>query len=316
MAASSFSPRVPVPVSLQDLFKAWQHARKGKIPSNGQLAFDARWLDGLLALQAQLNAGDWQPTRTVAFIVDRPKTREIHAPAFADRIVHHWLIDQLEPLFEPVFIHDSFANRRGKGSHAAVDRLQAFMRSRNGQGHYLQLDVHNCFNSIHRGVLYQQLCARLLQCERRALVPQLLVLPLRSLCHKLLVKPAPEFQAQPERALTVPAHKLLRNAKPGCGIPVGNLSSQFFVNVYLNALDQFVKHELKVKHYVRYVDDFVLLADTPGQLREWQARIETFLGEKLLLRLKNTGLQQALCQGIDFLGYRVFATHRGFGRAC
>jgi hypothetical protein len=165
------SPAISVPVSLVACHAAWLKARRGKRPSANQLAFEVRWLDRLLELKTALRAGVWQPARTVSFIVNQPKTREIHAPDFADRVVHHLLVERLEKIYEPVFIHDSYANRKTKGSHAAVDRLQQFMRSRNGQGWYLQLDIHNYFNSINRHTLYRMLCHRLHQCERRDELP-------------------------------------------------------------------------------------------------------------------------------------------------
>ena len=305
----STSPSVGIPVNLLACYKAWRKARRGKRPSANQLAFDQRWLDNLLTLKTQLRSGHWQPHRTVSFIVHHPKTREIHAPYFVDRIVHHLLVERLEPLFEPVFIHDSYANRQGKGSHAAVDRVQQFMRSRD-DGWYLQLDIHNFFNSIHRPTLYAMLCKRLAQVERRGKLPATHCLALRSLCHKLLAHKVLETVRDPIAAAQLPAHKRLANAQASCGLPVGNLTSQFFANVYLNALDQFVKHTLHCRHYVRYVDDFILLADNPEQLRVWQAQISDFLQTSLRLRLKDDVRLQPFCQGIDFLGYRVFTHYR------
>ena len=309
-AAPAASPAIAVPVSLVACYAAWLKARRGKRPSANQLAFEVRWLDRLLALKTALRTGNWQPARTVSFIVSHPKTREIHAPDFADRVVHHLLVERLEKLYEPVFIHDSYANRKGRGGHAAVDRLQQFMRSRNGQGCYLQLDIHNYFNSINRPILYQMLCHRLQQCEQRAGLPAAHALALRSLCHKLLANKVSASMRDPAAAARVPPHKRLANAAPACGIPVGNLSSQFFANVYLNALDQFVKHTLKCRHYVRYVDDFVLLAKDAAQLRVWQAQINEFLAATLGLKCKDAVRLQPMCQGIDFLGYHVFAGHR------
>jgi hypothetical protein len=310
----SFSPDVAVPISFASCFAAWQRARRGKKPSRNQLAFEARWLDQLQALHTTLRSGRWQGHRTVSFVVKHPKTREIHAPDFPDRIVHHLLVERLEKSYESMFIHDSFANRQGKGSHAAVDRLQTFMRQRENMGlsggWYLQLDIHNYFNSIHRPTLYAMLCARLAQQERRGLLPASHALALRSLCHKLLARRATEHQRDPAAARLLPAHKRLCHAAPGCGLPVGNLTSQFFANVYLNALDQFVKHTLKVRHYVRYVDDFVLLGDSPEQLRGWQAQIASFLQNTLQLKLRDDARMQPCAQGIDFLGYVVFAQHR------
>lgn len=305
-AVRVFSPSIAVPVSLAACHAAWRRARRGKRPSNNQLAFEARWLDRLLDLKTALHAGSWQPRRTVSFIVRHPKTREIHAPDFADRVVHHLLVQQLESIYEPVFIHDSYANRTRKGSHAAVDRLEHFVRQRNGTGWYLQLDIHNFFNTIHRPTLYAMLCKRL---DKGDLQPNH-ALALRSLCHKLLANKVTEQVRDPAAAARLPAHKRLANALPGYGLPVGNLTSQFFANVYLNALDQFVKHTLKCKHYVRYVDDFVLMAKSPDELRNWQTQIEQFLAQTLRLKLKDAVLMQPLCQGIDFLGYRVFVGHR------
>ncbi len=301
------SPRVPVRVSLAQCHAAWLAARRGKKPSANQLRFASRWLQHLQQLQADLGAGTWVPRRTVSFVVNRPKTREIHAPDFADRVVHHWLVPQLEALYEPVFIHDSYANRRGKGSHAAVDRLQTFMRAQQnacgGQGWFLQLDVHNFFNTIHRPTLYRLLTAKL---DAKAGI----YTSLRSLCHKLLAHPVQEAVRNPEAAQRVPPHKRLCNAPAGCGLPIGNLTSQFFANVYLNELDQFVKHNLKVRHYVRYVDDFVLLADNPAQLRLWQSQIADFLQTRLRLKLKDEHRVAPLQAGVDFLGYVVYPHHR------
>lgn len=320
-AAGAQTASVGVPVSLAACHAAWQRARRGKKPSANQLAFEARWLDRLQTLRTSLREGGWQPARTVSFVVKHPKTREIHAPDFADRVVHHLLVERLAKLYEPVFIHDSYANRAGRGSHAAVDRLQSFMRQRENMpsahsdggpctGWYLQSDIHNFFNSIHRPTLYALLCKRLALAEKRQQLPSRHVLALRSLCHKLLARRVPELVRDPAAAAKVPPHKRLCNAAPGCGLPVGNLSSQFFANVYLNALDQFVKHTLKVRHYVRYVDDFVLLASNREQLVQWQAQIEVFLHHQLHLKCKDGAVLQACTQGLDFLGYRVYAHHR------
>jgi RNA-directed DNA polymerase len=304
---------IPVPISFAACHAAWQKARRGKRPSANQLRFDSRWLDNLLALHDSLRSGQWQPARTVSFVVQHPKVREIHAPAFADRIVHHLLVERLEKFYEPIFIHDSYANRQGKGSHAAVDRLQQFMRQRNdkkGQGWFLQLDIHNYFNTIHRPTLYAMLCKRLEQMQQRHVLPTSHALALRSLCHKILAEKVTENVRDPHAAAQLPPHKRLCNSAAGCGLPVGNLTSQFFANVYLNALDQFVKHHLKVKHYVRYVDDFVLLSESKAQLESWKDQIAVFLEQTLQLSLKADSKLASITQGVDFLGYVVYAQHR------
>jgi len=153
-------------------------------------------------------------------------------------------------------------------------------------------------------------CFAAWQRARRGLLSAGHVLALRSLCHKLLARRVPERVRDPAAAKKLPAHKRLCNAASGCGLPVGNLTSQFFANVYLNELDQYVKHTLKVRHYVRYVDDFVLLGDNPQQLRDWQAQIDSFLQSTLQLKLRDDCRLLPCPQGIDFLGYVVFAQHR------
>jgi hypothetical protein len=295
-------------VPLRTLHAAWKEARRGKKPSRNQLAFDAHWADNLLSLQRQIQAGTFQPRPSACFVASRPKAREIHAPDFADRVLHHWLVPQLEAIYEPGFIHDSYANRKGKGSHAAVQRLQQFVRqaaSGQGGGWYLQLDIHNFFNSIHRPTLWGMLKKRL----TRARLPA----PALHATHALL-RHAPLRAGVIQHSTAVeidlvPPHKRLANATPGCGLPIGNLSSQFFANVYLDALDQFVKHELKAKRYLRYVDDFVLVHHDRAQLEEWQARIVQFITEQLRLKLKPEIKLAPLSDGIDFLGYVVRPTH-------
>ena len=295
-------------VSFRDLHCAWQRARRQKVPSQNQLQFESQWIDGLLDLQQQINAGQWQPRATTCFIATKPKTRQIHAPDFADRIVHHWLVPQLEAVYEPGFIHHSYANRTGKGTHAAVTALRTMVRQvHSGQrgGWYLQLDIRNFFNSVHRPTLYRLLKQRM---QRRG-VP----LTVQRVTHALL-RQSVEHQGVVHRSTAaerarVPAHKRLENAAPGCGLPVGNLSSQFFANVYLDALDQFVKRTLRAPRYLRYVDDFVLVHHSRDQLQRWLDQITTFLRDTLRLELKADIRLRPLTDGIDFLGYVTYPTH-------
>ena len=289
--------------------KAWKRARRRKKPSVNQLRFEARWIDALPNLADRVAAEIWSPSPTVCFIAQRPKAREIHAPDFGDRVVHHWLVPQLEAIYEPTFIYDSFSNRPGKGVHAAVDRLQVFSRqvhSGQGGGWYLQLDIRNFFNRIHRPTLYRMLKRRM---ERAGLPPAT-----RRVAHELLRRSILEgevtYRCTPAERARVPYEKRLENAPRGCGIAIGNLSSQFFANVYLDALDQFVKHVLKVPRYLRYVDDFVLVHESREQLIAWQAEIERFLADELRLDLKGEVKLKPLDSGIDFLGYIVHPHHR------
>ena len=295
-------------VEFSALYHAWRAARRQKVPSANQLAFDACHADNLLDLQDELNGGTWSPRRSTCFIATRPKAREIHAPDFADRVVHHWLVPQLEAIYEPTFIHDSFANRKGKGSHAAVRRLQTFVRqvhSGQGGGWYLQLDIHNFFNSIHRLTLYPMLKARM----EKAGLPLVARRAVHALLRRSPLAQGVDYRCSHQEREQVPAHKRLENAPAGCGLPIGNLSSQFFANVYLDALDQFAKHQLKAPRYLRYVDDFVLVHHDRRVLSEWLAKIEQFLADRLQLTLKADIRLRRLEDGIDFLGYIVRLTH-------
>ena len=290
------------------LIAARRAARRGKKPSNNMLAYETQWIDRTVELHQQLMRGTWAPKATTCFIATAPKAREIHAPDFSDRVVHHWLVPQLEAIFEPGFIHDSHSNRKGHGTHTAVDRLRRFVRqvhSGQGGGWYLQLDIHNFFNSIHRPTLWAMLKPKM----QRAGLPQ----GTQRITHALL-RHSPQHhgvrhRSTPQQRAAVPAHKRLQNAQPGCGLPIGNLSSQFFANVSLDALDQFCKHTLKIKRYVRYVDDFVIVHHDRNQLDAWRDDIERFLAQRLKLRLKADQRLQPLTNGIDFLGYVIHPTH-------
>jgi RNA-directed DNA polymerase len=294
-------------VSFRALYDAWRDARRGKQSSANQLAFDSDWISNLLELQRQLAAGTWSPRPSTCFIAARPKAREIHAPDFSDRVVHHWLVPQLEEIYEHTFIHDSYANRTGKGTHAAVRRLRDFVHevhSGQGGGWYLQLDIHNFFNSIHRGTLWRILRTRM----RRRNLPWHAQRAAHALLRRAPGAAGVRYLATAQQRAMVPPHKRLENAPAGCGLPIGNLSSQFLANVYLDRLDQFVKHELKAKRYLRYVDDFVLVHHSREQLADWQPRIERFLADELRLRLKADIRLRPLRDGIDFLGYQVYPT--------
>lgn len=295
-------------ISMRELYEAWQRARHQKKASRNQLRFEGQWIDNLIEMQDQLQVGSWSPARSICFVASQPKAREIHAPDFFDRVVHHWLVPQLEAIYEPTFIAQSFANRKLKGTHAAVEQLKAYARqiqSGHGGGWYLQLDIHNFFNSIHRPTLWAMLKRRL---QRAALSP-LAMKATHALLRHHPMRNGVIRRASPAEYGRVPPHKRLENSAPGCGLPIGNLSSQFFANVYLDALDQFVKHTLKAKRYIRYVDDFVIVHENRAQLEQWKSQIEAFLHEKLKLSLKDDVRLRQLQSGIDFLGYVIAPTH-------
>ena len=212
-----------------------------------------------------------------------PKERQIMALPFYDRVVQHAINNVLEPIFDKRFISQSYACRKGKGMHAASDTLKEWLYEWNkyhpDQPLYaIKADIHHYFQSIDHAVL---------KTEIRKVIKDAGVLALldRIIDHN-------------------------GNMPDGVGIPVGNLTSQLFANIYLDALDQFIKHELGVEAYIRYMDDFVILSPDKEQLRNWLARIEQFLREELKLEFNPKTTILAAKNGIDFVGYKHRATHR------
>lgn len=310
------------------LYKAWQKCRRRKRATPQAQFYEAYLLDNLIETVQALRSNHWRPRRPVCFMVDKPKAREIHVAHYSDRVVHHWLVPGLEALYEPIFIHDVYSNRKDKGTHMAVKRLQYFMRgvSRTGcdaswlhshaahgdesalGGYFLQLDIKNFFNSVDRRILFSLLQKRLRKAVRQGKVDEATAVSYREICHIILKQDVGKeafMAATPAELARIPAYKRLINAGQDKGLPIGNLTSQFFANVYLNELDQFVKHQLKCHHYLRYVDDSILLHRDPDQLRRWHREIEFFLMEKLGLELKQPVILQPIRQGANFLGYIV-----------
>jgi len=256
-------------------------------------------------LEQELKNRTYHPSRSLLFVVKKPKTREIFAADFRDRIVHHLLVNEYKPIYEPIFIHDSYACRDGKGTHAAKERLEKFTRQITKNGHarayYLQLDIKDFFMSIDKELLFTII-------QRKVKNPDILWLTQKVLfwdCTKSYVKKGDE-----QLLFNIPPNKSLFGKDNLTGLPIGNLTSQYYANIYLNELDQYVKHVLKAHYYLRYVDDFVLLSQNPSELHLWQARIEEFLQSKLNLRLHPKRRKiLPISNGIDFLGYIIRPTY-------
>jgi len=298
-------------IPFAELLAAWRQCRKGKTKSRSALRFEMDPLVHLIRLGESLEAGSYAPSRARCFVVKDPKHREILAAEFADRIVHHWVAPRLESAFEPCMIGDSYACRQGKGTHAAMSRLQTMMRSatRNGnrKAWYLQADVASFFISIDHEILLQILQKRL---GRKGDAQGI---KLFKLCKLLVVHPWAQgalLQSPAWKLAQVPPHKSLLKAPPGKGLPIGNLTSQWFANIYLNELDQFVKRRLGVQHYLRYMDDLILVHESRDQLELWLTAIQFFLSEKLALQLKEPSTLKPVSQGADFVGYIVRPKYR------
>ncbi|MEI7482276.1 MAG: RNA-directed DNA polymerase [Elusimicrobiota bacterium] len=287
--------------SFSNIHRCYLKCRERKRNTINALRFEINLEENLVRLERELKTRSYQPARSVCFVVKKPKFREIFAADFKDRIIHHVLVDYLEKIFEPKFIFDSYACRKGKGTHKGVERCQTLTRQVTANGtrraFYLQMDIRNYFVSIDKAILLNLI-------KRGTSHPDALWLAetiINNDCTRNYI-----FRGAAGLLKMLPPHKTLFNAVAKRGLPIGNLTSQFFANVYLNELDQFVKRELKVKRYIRYVDDFILFSENSGELALWREKIADFVGKNLELTIHPQKQHIApVSNGIDFLGYIV-----------
>jgi retron-type reverse transcriptase len=281
-----------------NLYLAWRKARKNKRYKVSTARFEQNLDQELLGLHRDLVTQSYQPGEYVHFTIHEPKRRLISAAPFRDRVVHHALCNVIEPIYERKFIYDSYANRTGKGTHAALDRCTHFLRRYN---YALQCDVQQFFPAIDHAIL-KQILGRTLACP-----------PTLALCEQIIDSGAGVLRDEYE-IRWFPGDDLFAAARPR-GLPIGNLTSQFWANVYLNKLDQFVKHTLRCKGYLRYVDDFLLFADDKATLHRWRSEIIAFSQSLRLTLHENRTHPRPVRQGVTFLGFVVFPTHRKLKRA-
>lgn len=296
---------------LYSVYQAYRVCRRRKRGTVRACLYEQQLLDNLLNTTTALQNQTWLPAPPVVFCVEKPKVREVYAAQFQDRVVHHWLVPQLEALLDGKFIYDCASNRKDKGTHFAVKRLQYFMRKQHG-GWFLQLDIANFFNTITHSTLLHLLSEHLKRAVKQGKLPKVQGQYLYQLCRKIIIQPVAHeaiVLGDGLRLEAVPNHKRLSCAPAGTGLPIGNLTSQYFANVYMNELDQFIKHQLKCKYYVRYVDDFVLVHKCKSQLQQWQCSISGFLVKRLQLTLKAQRILAPVTNGADFLGYIIKPSH-------
>ncbi len=298
MVAPSADWNGSIPLTFAQHVQSYLDCRRTKRNSASALAFEVDLERNLRQLYDELIDGTYRPGPSKCFVISRPKYREVWAADFRDRIVHHSVYNQIGQRFERSFIADSCACIKGRGTLYAAERLEKKVRSITQNwsrpAHYLKCDLANFFVSIDKRVLLDLLLAKISEPFWRALTELV-----------LMHDPRENFVylGDPRMMDRVPPHKRLMEQPAHLGLPIGNLSSQFFANVYLNELDQFAKHELRCHHYIRYVDDFVLLHESPKWLNEAHAAIAAFLPARLGARLnpKKTILQP-VARGIDFVG--------------
>lgn len=284
--------------SYENLELAFMKARKRKTLKPYVIEFESNLDNNLKQLKQELETFTYSPAPLNTFIIRDPKTRKISASHFKDRVVHHALCNIIEPILSKSFIHDSFANQKGKGTHKAIERFEEFMKKvklcgarphgggqrkifdfEKSDGCVLKADIRHYFDTIDHKILLQIVEHRI----KDQNVIWLLNIILQN--HKTQIK--------------------------GKGMPIGNLTSQFLANVYLNELDYFIKQKLQAKYYIRYVDDFVILHEDRDKLQEWMVAIDGFLKNRLEIELHPEKTKILLLnKGITFLGFRVFPKYR------
>jgi len=276
----------PQVIDCDNLLAAALKAQRGKRYQQNVLRFNDRLGEELMQLQIELEGKTYQPGEYRTFEIFEPKKRMISAAPYRDRVVHHALCNVIGPIFERTFIHDSYANRAGFGNHRALRRFTEFARS---SRYVLQCDIRKYFPSIDHEILKTAI-RRKIKCADTLWLVETII------------------DASNEQELVehfFPGDDLFTASERRRGLPIGNLTSQFFANIYLNDLDHFVKEHLHVEKYVRYVDDFALFGDDHGHLTQARAAIEERLSA---LRLKIHPVKSQLSEtrkGANFVGFRV-----------
>jgi len=273
--------------SVEHLFGAWDQFKQDKRSKYDVMEFEKELEQHIFQLHHDLRNKTYKHGQYTGFYISDPKLRHIHKAIVRDRVLHHGIFKVLNPIFEPGFIPDSFSCRIGKGSHKGVERLAQMLRTVSLNGtrpcYALKCDVRKFFDSIDHEILLEILA-------RRVKDPEVMWL-MREIVGSFAGGYADLFHPR--------------------GVPIGNLTSQLFANVYMNEFDQFVKHELKAKHYVRYTDDFIFVSGDKAELENLLAPIQQFLQEKLKLELHPDKIHLVKYhEGVDFLGYVQFTHHR------
>jgi len=269
-------------ISIENLLEAWKEFLRGKRGKKDVQEFSLNLMDNIFALHNDLFNHSYKHGTYQAFKINDPKPRDIHKASVRDRLVHHAIYRALYPFFAKTFIADSYSCQIGKGTHRAINRFRQFSRivSKNSTRTcwILKCDIKKFFASIDHAILIDILRQRISD-------------------HDALWF----FQEIIESFKT----------EPGRGLPLGNLTSQLLVNIYMNEFDQFAKHKLKAKYYIRYADDFAMFSEDREWLQELITVIENFLSLKLKLKLhQDKVFIKTLSSGVDFLGWIHFADHQ------
>jgi len=280
-----------------NLLLAHRKASKGKRGKAPAASFEYHLEDNLVTLQAELLDKTYRPGAYYSFYIKDPKRRLISAAPFRDRVAHHALCNLIEPVFERSFIYDSYANRVGKGNHRALDRAQSFARR---YRYVLPCDVRQFFPSVDHAVLRGMLARKLPDQDVMWLVDRILESGVGVLSEEYHV-------------VWFPGDDLFAANRPR-GLPIGNLTSQFWANCYLDSFDHFVKRELRCPAYLRYVDDMLLFGDDKRRLWDWKGAIIERMARLRLSIHEERAQVRPVTEGFPFLGFVVYPHKRRLKR--
>ena len=304
-------------IELADLYKAYYECRIHKRRTVNALDFELNFENNIIKLWHDINSGTYKVNRSIAFVVSEPVKREIFAADFRDRVVHHLVIDKINPLFEADFITDSYSCRSGKGTLFGVKKVLEKIRQCSSFGtkdcYILKLDIRSFFMSINKTILYRRLDSFL--CEKYTAPDRDLILRLI----RQIIFNSPQDNCHIKGKISdwngLPCYKSLFWSDDNHGLPIGNLTSQVFANFYLNALDKFITQDLGIKYYGRYVDDFVIIHEDKDFLTSAHQKIARFLSDELKLQLHPQKVYlQHYSKGVRFIGAFIKHDHIIIGK--
>lgn len=308
---------------LIDLFQAYFDARKNKRNTINALAFEKNFEANLFKLYYEIINRNYKPQRSICFIVNKPVKREIFAASFRDRVIHHYIFNNISPIFETRFVNDCYSCRKGKGTHYGIARVDHFIRSCSNNYsedcYILKLDIKGYFMAMNRKLLYDKVMSGLIANDHKIGVSFPLIY---YLIEKIIFNDPTKnciIKGVSSDWEGLPDNKSLFHAMPGCGLPIGNLTSQLFGNIYLTEFDHFVKGHLKIKHYGRYVDDIILIHKDKKYLRALIPILAEYLKKNVKLMLHPEKIYfQHYSKGVKFLGavikpYRIYIANRTKG---
>ncbi len=282
----------------ENLYIAALEAKKSKRFKDEVLKFNSNLEENLIIIQNELIHKTYKVGKYRQFYINEPKKRLIMALPFKDRVIQWAIYRNLYPIYDKQFIYDSYGCRVGKGTHKAADRLQYWLRQvdrKQQKYYYLKLDISKYFYRVNHAILLDILRKKIEDKDLMWLLE--IIVNSEDVPFGLPAGMEADQCSDEERLFDT-------------GMPIGNLTSQLFANVYLNELDQYAKHNLRIHYYIRYMDDIIILSDNKKYLHQVKEEIEIFLKEKLALDLnKKTAIRPISC-GIEFVGFRLWPTHR------